>query len=297
MAPSSADVAAALADLSASSLRGAPLSHDALLKDLPAAGETPGLGGSRSAAVAADDEEALSAVAVSQASKKSGKQKGGKGATASAASAAAEAVHSAASLPPPLDAVELQTMQHRVSSAVAPLHEKLRSALVALRDMPPTWHSWHLTSPLQALCKGNVSLLAACQLAGLWKGLADDAPAAVASTDLNDRGVTAATSAVRSPVAAEVADATDSTVSPEAALRSTMSQERPATPLFALRDFLPQRSSELLYSRRFKDYSRFMHPSPPVWKDYADAIIRRPLEDPQNSLASLLQVSGCRVCA
>lgn len=247
-----ADPAVGLAELSAASLRGKPvLEEEIRRKD---ASVTQGVAGGDGAA--AEGEADASA-------------QGGEGCAADAPGISKKARARAAalaSLATPLSDSEKADAATRAAAATAALHERLAAALAAARDTPP-WHVQLIEADIYA-SRGCMSLLAACQLAGLWRGLPDDGSGIAASALPTAGGGGHSVQASSAKVAAGPADA--------------------VLPAFSFDAFLPARSSAILYERRFRDFSTFTHPAPPSWAAYRDAFIRQPLADAPISLASLL---------
>lgn len=234
------DPAAGLAELSAASLRGTAVLAEGDKTEVP---------GSEAAS--------------------SGVASGGAAAAATAAQVCASPVLttlpglSAGSPAAPLSDSEKADVAQRAAAATAGLHERLANALSAARDSPP-WNAQLLEAEIYA-ARGCVRLLAACQLAGLWRGMPDDDLAAAAAE----------------PASAAAA------AEPGASVAPSQSTDSPL-PDFDLSRFLPARPSSVLYARRFRDFSTFLHPAPPSWDAYVDAYVRQPLADAPMSLAKLL---------
>jgi hypothetical protein len=257
LAAMTAETALALAELCASSLMAAPILESQLLPPSSA------LAAADESTTQMEDDE-LSVVAKS--TKKSVKQK----------------AVGARPLTQLLDVAEASAMQQRVNLALAPMHERLKMALIALREAPPSWQA-QLAMMQQGICRGNVRLLAACQLGGLWRGLPDDSSSPVAASVVSGTPLLSSSTVLPSDVAKlESSSATAASSSPSTS----------GLPIFNMSDFLPTRSSELLYTRRFRDFSTFAHPATPTWNEYADAFIRKPALDIPLHLPALLQVGG-----
>lgn len=237
------DPAVGLAELSAASLRGAPVLEEELRRK-DATLEAPEDGGGSDPTAQSGEASASDAVAL------------GVPKTSPGMAATLDAVAT------PLSDAEKAEAATRAAAATAALHERLAAALAAARDTPP-WHVQLLEADIYA-SRGCISLLAACQLAGLWRGLPDSPSGGSAATAAPPAGAPAPT--------------------------ATLAEDAAAAPLpeFSFDRFLPARSSAILYERRFRDFSTFAHPAAPTWEAYRDAFIRQPLADAPISLASLL---------
>lgn len=235
-----ADPSAGLAELARASLGGSPLlaEQQKILQEAPCSSVAPeGEGGMTLA----------SAIAVT------------------AASTGEIQLASHSEVPVPLSDSEKAEIAKLAEIATAPLHQRLLAAITASRDTP-SWPVQLLEAQIHAT-RGCLRLLAVCQLAGLWRGLPDDADSSAKSEK-------------------------SSSVLPKARDELAASAVDAVLPEFSFSRFIPPRPSSILYKHRYRDFASFMHPAPPSWETYVGTWVRQPLAGAPSSLITLLDAAG-----